>query len=1005
MPKSAVETAEARNFAGNHLLPPLKLIMLRDLLASRGLVAVEVVQPGRPAARSGLRFRNFLPTLCRRGVEFCDWEMYEHQRLGLKALLLGSNLLLSAETGGGKTEVWVGYALEMIARGEDFKALVVYPTKALTGDQQERICRYARQAGLDAVVEERGGVRLVRGDVLRYDGDVSRYVKDYMIKNAKIVLTNPEILHLAVYHGHKIEPFLRQTKLIVLDEFDFYGSSKASLLLHLVDLLAKKYGTRPQLVIMSATLSGSSHVARILNAKTVEGAAYRPENHMYFVLGEKLIGELCRRYGIECGGLEEARQLAIKCFRERSCVASLYAAYRMMYDVLPQALADVVKAGAPHSGTTLIFTNTINEAERLSRALAELGVECSAHHHLVPRGKRHKIEKMLREGSLGCVVTVKTLMQGIDIGLITRVVHVGLPPDVKSFIQREGRKGRREEIATTESIIFLTSPSELRIAADFSRWVEGGPEVLVYTPHNEFLTLHDVCGEMLRDPAKAQQRHAEFIQRLNLTQRDCKRLRFYSPAESGQIGVVVAPRDEALEERIPWRDYVEYLQPGSLDPSTGAVVLRLIKSGEDWYLCEVSTNALKNLWDVPFTCRGNPVKIPAWLNEALYKYQDFCRRLPPDERGGRLCDLKEFAEDVGRGKVWSKVATDLLFGQGGFVRGKVVPRAVYWYVESRKLHPVKIGDEVVYSYVVEKIEVYEPKKPQGYELFTYAYAVELDPNDLAWVDRAMLFLLAVLRKRFRIDTNLIRYCPSWGNLLKIWEAEPVGLLKELREMRPIEVGGQALTCETLRRAVEEEELDEYMKMLIEKEEPEALHGVSEEELRRAAARFVYYLCDAVPAKIKDAEIPIPKTPPNIVAVDQFGDAFYVHDTEKSTEHPTAAEALQEAVRRAADKFAEAVVYFGEDKKLQETRLPPWINRNAIINLAKELEEHVEGPLSLTSIRREIFGKTDLLELELAINQKTQNLPEVKTSVEYHKLLRIRFETMAWLYNLYKRLTS
>jgi DEAD/DEAH box helicase domain-containing protein len=544
MPKSAVETAEARNFAGNHLLQPLKLIVLRDLLASRGLVAVEVVQPGRPAARSGLRFRNFLSTLCRRGVEFCDWEMYEHQRLGLKALLLGSNLLLSAETGGGKTEVWVGYALEMIARGEDFKALVVYPTKALTGDQQERICRYARQAGLDAVVEERGGVRLVRGDVLRYDGDVSRYVKDYMIKNAKIVLTNPEILHLAVYHGHKIEPFLRQTKLIVLDEFDFYGSSKASLLLHLVDLFAKKYGTRPQLVIMSATLSGSSHVARILNAKTAEGAAYRPENHMYFVLGEKLIGELCRRYGIECGGLEEARQLAIKCFRERSCVASLYAAYRMMYDVLPQALADVVKAGAPHSGTTLIFTNTINEAERLSRALAELGVECSAHHHLVPRGKRHKIEKMLREGSLGCVVTVKTLMQGIDIGLITRVVHVGLPPDVKSFIQREGRKGRREEIATTESIIFLTSPSELRIAADFSWWVEGGPEVLVYTPHNELLTLHDVCGEMLRDPAKAQQRHAEFIQRLNLTQRDCKRLRFYSPAESGQIGVVVAPRDK-----------------------------------------------------------------------------------------------------------------------------------------------------------------------------------------------------------------------------------------------------------------------------------------------------------------------------------------------------------------------------------------------------------------------------------------------------------------------------
>jgi len=126
----------------------------------------------------------------------------------------------------------------------------------------------------------------------------------------------------------------------------------------------------------------------------------------------------------------------------------------------------------------------------------------------------------------------------------------------------------------------------------------------------------------------------------------------------------------------------------------------------------------------------------------------------------------------------------------------------------------------------------------------------------------------------------------------------------------------------------------------------------------------------------------------------------IHDAEKSTEHPTAGEALQEAVRRAADRFAEAVVYFGEDKKLHEARLPPWFNRNAVINLPKELEKYVEGPLSLTSIRREIFGKTDLLELELAINQKTQSGDqEVKTGEGRRKPLRVRFEMIARLYNL------
>jgi len=979
---------------------------LRRLLANHGLAVVEVVQPGRPPVKSGLKFRNFLPTLCQRKVEFCDWEMYEHQRLGLKVLLNGGNLLLTAETGGGKTEVWVGYALEMITKGEDFKTLAVYPTKALTGDQLERIYRYTKQAGLHAAMEQRGRLLFVHGAVLRYDGDVSRYVKEHMLKGTEIVLTNPEVLYLAVYRRHNIELFLRQVKLVVLDEFDFYGSSKATLLLHLVELLGRKYGVKPQLVIMSATLSGSSHMAKTLNAKTVEGAAYKPKNSVYFVAGGRLLDDICRRYGTTCAGLEDMKNLVKRCFETRGCVSSLYAAYRGLYDVVPQTLADIIKAGAPHSGATLIFTSRINEAERLSRALATLGVECPTHHHLVPRDRRHEIERRLREGSIKCVVTVKTLMQGIDIGRVTRVVHVGLPPDVKSFIQREGRKGRREEIAVTESIIFLTSLSQLRIAADFNKWVEGGPEALVYTPANELLTLHDVCSEMLRDATKAQQRHADFIQRLNLKQKDCEHLRFYSSMERGQMGVVVAPGDHVLEDKTSWRDYVEYLQPGSMDPSTDAVVLRLVKSGEDWYLCEVAPDALRELWDTEFTCRGNPVKIPHWLKEAVYKYQDFCRGLPAEERAERACDLREFVEDVGRGKVWSKVVTDFLFSQGGFVRGVVVPQAVYWYVESRKLHPVKIGDEVIYSYVVNRFEVYTPKKPHHYELFTYAYATELDPNDLAWVDRAMLFLLAVLRKRFRIDMGLIKYCPSWGNLLKVWETEPVGLLKALREMKGLEVGGQTLTCETLKKAVEEEELDEYMKMLIEKEEPEALQGASIEELRRAAARFVYYLCDAVPARIKEAEIPIPRTPPNIVAVDQFGDGFYVHDQGQSTEHPTASEALQEALRRAAGRLAEAVVYFGQDEKLQEARLPPWVNRNAVINLAKELEKYVEGPLSLAAIRREVFGKTDLLELELYINQRIQSgSQEAKDSEEYRRLLRARFETLAWLYNIYTRLTS
>jgi DEAD/DEAH box helicase domain-containing protein len=398
---------------------------------------------------SGVKFRELLPRICNREVELCDWEMYRHQKEGLEKLLKGQNIVLVAETGSGKTEIWVSYALERLISG-DFRALAIYPTKALTGDQLERIVRYAKQAGLSIGVRGSAPLRVIYGDVLRYDGDVSKWVKDYMIQQAKIVVTNPEIIHQAIYRGHRIELFLRRVDLVVVDELDFYGSARAALLLHMLKLLQRKYGVEPQLVVMGATLGDPHAVSQMLGAEIIEGRAYRPLSNTY-ILYPRRISELCvRTLGRDCGHPDDLKMVILEHLKSAERIKLLITAFVDWEDQITNIIRHIISDGKH----TLIFTRSISDAERIGKALG-----IPTHHHLVERRRRHEIEAALREGRIRAVATVRTLLQGIDIGSIVRVVHVGLTPgaDVKTFIQREGRAGRRPDIPETESYIIPLS--------------------------------------------------------------------------------------------------------------------------------------------------------------------------------------------------------------------------------------------------------------------------------------------------------------------------------------------------------------------------------------------------------------------------------------------------------------------------------------------------------------------------------------------------------------------
>lgn len=95
--------------------------------------------------------------------------------------------------------------------------------------------------------------------------------------------------------------------------------------------------------------------------------------------------------------------------------------------------------------TTLLFTNTRNQAEQWYQALAiirsDLRVEL--HHGSLDHSRREAVEAGLKEGTLDVVVATSALDLGVDYPAVEAVIQIGSPRAVSRLIQRAGRAKHR----------------------------------------------------------------------------------------------------------------------------------------------------------------------------------------------------------------------------------------------------------------------------------------------------------------------------------------------------------------------------------------------------------------------------------------------------------------------------------------------------------------------------------------------------------------------------------
>lgn len=752
----------------------LKITDSRTTLELLGYSIVCETEPAVEPDRVNVSFTDIIPEFKNIGsIDIASSKLYTHQYRAYKELLEGKNIILRSGTGSGKTEAWIIYFLKKARSDSDFNAIAVYPTLALSNDQVRRITAYA-----DAV-----GVKVLQLDAPRRD----KYMKEYglpwlrrRIIESQLIITNPAFLlhevkkYIVKPSTSLLEPVLRRLNLIVIDELDFYGPRSLALLMAMIDIVSYLSETKPQVVILTATLANPRDLGEFLKEKTgrdyvvIDGKPFHVENHLVIVLGKKLediwskikdlYSELQGRRDVDedvLNALRDFNEFKKNPYRVLSYLEALgYNVPRLGLDY-----AEIISKYLDDDGVTIVFTRSIARAEEVAKRVRNVNPHYSdriaVHHHLVSKEQREVIEEQARSGKVKVIVSPRTLTQGIDIGLVVRIVHLGLPEDVREFIQREGRKGRRKHIPFTETIIIPGSRWDWELLSKgieaLRKWLSLPLEKTIFNKDNMYIKLFTGIAKTISPyiTGELDKGEEEVLKKVGVLKKDgvnkkklkwiWDRLGFYEFAPPYGIKRYIESKDRVKPlEPIGHCDLVERFQIGCIDYSSDSMVIRHRIVGKRRTVVAVYE---KPLWEIKF-----------WEDDALGEaYEEYI------EVKRRWGEEPSLVKDLATGKIMTHVHCVVYPPRNGFGQLIKVPNRVVWIVSSEKPKIVSIGGRHVVTR--DKKTIYVPSTVNGeYRDYTYGYIYEVDETlDTSLLRLGLAYIMIVLRRLYGIGFETIMY--------------------------------------------------------------------------------------------------------------------------------------------------------------------------------------------------------------------------------------------------------
>ena len=404
--------------------------------------------------------RTLAATLHQRGIE----QLYSHQSLAWTHARAGKNVVLATSTASGKTLAYNLPVLAELSQNSNATAVYLFPTKALTQDQLNNLSTFQLSNVQTAI----------------YDGDTPASQRPAIRANARILLTNPDMLHTGILPHHtKWEGFLANLRYIVIDEMHTYrgvfGSHVANVIRRL-KRIAAFYGANPQFMLTSATIGNPAELAEKLIEAPVElidedGAA-QGERH-FLIYNPPVVDEAL---GLRKSSLMESIRLAGD-LSQKNVQSVVFARSRRAVEIILTQLRETSKWKVESRDKSRSLLST-SQTERIRGYRSGY----------LP-AQRREIEKGLREGDVRLVVATNALELGIDIGGLGAALLVGYPGGIASTWQQAGRAGRGDDPAVT-LLVASDGPLDQFLAHHPEYFFSRSPEQALINPDHLLILLN-----------------------------------------------------------------------------------------------------------------------------------------------------------------------------------------------------------------------------------------------------------------------------------------------------------------------------------------------------------------------------------------------------------------------------------------------------------------------------------------------------------------------------------
>jgi DEAD/DEAH box helicase domain-containing protein len=346
-------------------------------------------------------------------------QLYSHQAEAINHLYDGHNVIVSTSTSSGKSLIYQIPMLHELEKDPDSRGMYIFPTKALAQDQRRSMMDLLRFMG--------GSQQTI---VETFDGDTPMGSRNLIRDEARIIFTNPDMLHITILPQESAwRTFLKNLKFVVVDELHVYnglfGSHVAYIMRRLRRVCAAVGNRHVRFISCSATVANpEQHMRSIFGVRDVKLVDYdgSPSGRKEFICWNTPFKDPADPTSGRGDSVAETARLFCQLIL-RGVRVIAFCRVRKVCEILLQAVH--------------------NEFQALERP--EVGKMVMGYRGGYSPQDRRRIEKEMFEGKLMGIVATNALELGVDIGSLDAVITLGFPYSISNLRQQSGRAGRRNK--------------------------------------------------------------------------------------------------------------------------------------------------------------------------------------------------------------------------------------------------------------------------------------------------------------------------------------------------------------------------------------------------------------------------------------------------------------------------------------------------------------------------------------------------------------------------------